>query len=56
MIWTDGPSNQQEGGARVLLWLPKGDTIECVDHLQFSTTNNEEEYEAVLSGLNLASR
>ena len=38
----------------VLLQSPKGDTIECAVCLQFSTTNNEAEYEAVLSGLDLA--
>jgi len=37
-----------------LLRSPKGDTIECAVHLQFSTTNDEAEYEAVLLGLDLA--
>ena len=59
IIWTDGSSNQQAGKAGVLLQLPKGDTIECAVCLQFfclqfSTTNNEAEYEAILSGLDLA--
>ena len=54
MIWTDGLSNQRAGGARVLLWSPEGDTIECAVRLQFSTTNNKAKYEAVLLGLDLA--
>ena len=52
-IWTDGSSKQRVGGARVLLWSPEGDTIECAIRLQFSTTNNKAKYEAVLSGLDL---
>ena len=54
MIWTDGSSNQRARGVRVLLQSPKGNTIECVVHLQLLTTNNEAKYEAVLSGLDLA--
>ena len=53
-IWTDGLSNQQLKGARVLLQSSEGDTIECVVCLQFLTTNNKAEYEAVLSGLDLS--
>ena len=37
-----------------MLWSPERDTIECVFRLQFLTTNNEAEYEAVLLGLDLA--
>ena len=54
MIWTDSSFNQQAGGAEVLLRSPMRDTIECAIHLQFSMTNNEAEYEAVLLGLDLA--
>ena len=54
MIWTNSSSNQRVERARVVLRSPKGDTIECVVHFQFSTTNNEVEYEAVLSSLDLA--
>ena len=54
MIWTDSLSNQWVGGAGVLLQLPEGDTVECAVHLQFFMINNEAEYEAVLSGLDLA--
>ena len=37
-----------------MLLSPKGDKIECVVHLNFPTTNNEAEYEALLAELNLA--
>jgi len=32
----------------------EGDEIECVVHLDFPTTNNEAEYEALMVGLDLA--
>ena len=54
MVCQDRLSNQQAGGAGVLLRSPERDTIECVVHLQFATTNNETKYEAVLLGIDLA--
>ena len=33
---------------------PEGDKIECMIRLDFSTTNNETEYEALVVGLDLA--
>ena len=53
-IYTDGSSNQRAGGAGIVLLSPEGDKIECMVHLDFPTTNNEAEYEAVLVGLDLA--
>ena len=50
----DGSSNQRAGGVRVVLQSPKGDFVECMIRLQFPTTNNKAEYEAVLLGLDLA--
>ena len=38
----------------MVLQYPKGDIIECAIQLQFPTTNNETEYEAILIGLDLA--
>ena len=38
----------------MVLRSPEGDIIECVVRLQFPTTNNEAEYEAILIGLDLA--
>ena len=40
--------------ASIFLQSPEKDIVECTIHLQFPTTNNEAEYEAVLSSLNLA--
>ena len=50
----NGSSNQQAGGAGVVLHSPEGDEIECMAHLDFPTTNNEAEYEALVAGLDLA--
>ncbi|XP_075665507.1 uncharacterized protein LOC142635192 [Castanea sativa] len=53
-IHRDGSSNRQAGGASVMLHYPEGDKIECMIHLDFPTTNNEAEYEALVAGLDLA--
>ena len=37
-----------------MLILPKGEILKYVVRLQFSATNNEVGYEALLTGLNLA--
>ena len=50
-IHTDGSSNQYAGGAGVVIQTPKGDKIECMIRLDFPTTNNEAEYEALVAGL-----
>ena len=50
----DGSSNQHTGGAGVVIQTPKGDKIECMIRLDFPTTNNEAEYEALVAGLDLA--
>ena len=41
------------GGAKVVLISPKGETLKYAVILQFPTTNNEIEYEALLTGLSL---
>ena len=51
---TNESSNQQAGGAGVVLHSPKGDEIECMVHLNFPTTNNEVKYETLVAGLDLA--
>ena len=38
----------------MVIQTPKGDKIECMIRLDFSTTNNETEYEALLARLDLA--
>ena len=50
----DGSSNRRAGGAGIVLLSPKGDVVECMVRLDFPTTNNEAEYEALVVGLDLA--
>ena len=37
-----------------MIQTPEGDKIECMIRLDFPTTNNETEYEALVAGLDLA--
>ena len=53
-IHTDGSLNRHAGGAGVVIETPDGDKIECMIRLDFPTTNNEAEYEALVVGLDLA--
>ena len=53
-IHTDESSNQRSGSASVVIQTPEGDKIECMIRLDFPTTNNEAEYEALVAGLDLA--
>ena len=53
-IHTDGSSNRQADEAGIVLLSPEGDKIECMVRLDFPTTNNEAEYEALVVGLDLA--
>ena len=53
-IHMDGSSNRQVGGTSVVLQTLEGDRIECMICLDFPTTNNEAEYEALIVGLDLA--
>ena len=50
----DGSSNRQARGASVVLLSPEGDVVECMIRLDFPTTNNEAEHEALVAGLDLA--
>ena len=52
-IHTDGLSNRQAGEAGVILRSREGYKIECMVRLDFPTTNNEAEYEALVAGLDL---
>ena len=52
-IHTDGSSNQHAGGAGVVIQTPEGDKIECMIRLDFPTTNNAAEYEALVARLDL---
>ena len=53
-VHTNGSSNKQAEGADVVLLSPEGDVVECMIRLDFPTTNNEAEYEALVAGLDLA--
>ena len=53
-VHTDGSSNRQAEGAGVVLLSPEGDMVECMVRLDFPTTNNEAEYKALVTGLDLA--
>ena len=50
----DGSSTQHAGGIRVVLQSPEEDNLKHKVYLQYQTTNNEVEYEALLKGLELA--
>ena len=53
-IHTEGSSNRRARRADVVIQTPEGDKIECIIQLDFPTTNNEAEYEALVAGLDLA--
>ena len=38
----------------MVIQTPEGDKIECMIQLDFPTTNNEAEYEALVAGLDFA--
>ena len=54
MVQTDGPATKKVGGAGVVLKSPEIEILKYAVKLQFSTTNNEAEFEALLTGLSLA--
>uniref|UniRef100_A0A2N9F6A6 RNase H type-1 domain-containing protein n=1 Tax=Fagus sylvatica TaxID=28930 RepID=A0A2N9F6A6_FAGSY len=47
-------STRDSGGVGIVLKLPEGDTIKQAVRLQYPTTNNEAEYEALLARLKMA--
>ena len=51
MIWADGSSTRKRGGVGIIIITSKRDTLRYGVQLQFPTTNNEAEYEAILMGL-----
>ena len=53
-IHMDRLSIRQEGRVSVVLYSPEGDEVKCMIRLNFLTTNNEAEYEALIIGLDLA--
>ena len=53
-IHTDRSSNRQAGRVDVVLHSSERDEIECMIRLNFPTTNNKVEYEAIVAGPNPA--
>ena len=51
----DGASRQTGVGLGLQLKAPTGEVIEQAIRLDFSTSNNEAEYEAIIVGLDLES-
>ena len=54
VVHVDGSSTSYAGGIGVVLQSPEGDKLKYKARLQYQTTNNEVEYEALLKGLELA--
>ena len=50
-VYVDGASNQKGSGVGLVLMSPKKVVIEKSLRLDFSATNNEAEYEALLEGM-----
>ena len=53
-MYFDGSSCKEGAGARVLLISPGGEVVRLMYKLEFITTNNTAEYEALLLGLKVA--
>ena len=52
-IQTDGSSAQRRGGEGVVITTPEGEVLKYEVQLKFPATNNETEYEGILTGLRL---
>ncbi|XP_030936072.1 uncharacterized protein LOC115961193 [Quercus lobata] len=52
-IQTDGSSAQRKGGVGVIITTPDGEVLKYGVQLRFPATNNEAEYEGILTGLRL---
>ena len=55
-VYVDGASNQKGLGVGLVLMSPENVVIEKPLRLDFSTTNNEAEYEALLVGMAMVQR
>ena len=53
-IHTNGSSNQKRGGAGIVITSPEEDVLKYGIQLKFPVTNNEAEYEVILTGLRIA--
>jgi ribonuclease HI len=54
VIYVDGSLTRKDGGAGIMLITLEGEKLKGSLKLEFRTTNNEAEYEAVIAGLGLA--
>jgi ribonuclease HI len=54
VVYVDGSSTKKNGGARIVLVTLEREELNGSFILEFKTTNNEAEYEAVIAGLGLA--
>ena len=50
----DGSSTRKYNGVGVVLKGSNGEECEVAIQLKFTTTNNEAEYEAIITGINMA--
>ena len=50
----DDASNDGGSGASIMLISPEGHKRHCVLHFGFKASNNEAEYEALITGLHIA--
>ena len=55
-IYVDGAANQKGFGVRLVLISPESITTEKSLRMDFSTTNNEAEYEALLEGMSMVQK
>ena len=55
-VYVDGASNQKGSGTGLVLISPEKVIVEKSLRLDFSTTNNEVEYEALLMGMTMTQR
>ncbi|XP_076937735.1 uncharacterized protein LOC143605542 [Bidens hawaiensis] len=55
-LFTDGASNDEGAGAGLRITNPEGQQFTYVIRLEFKSTNNEAEYEALLAGLRIAKK
>jgi ribonuclease HI len=53
-ICVDGSATKRRSGAGIVLTTPEGQEIKHAIRMDFKTTNNEAEYEAVIAGLTIA--
>ena len=53
-VYTDGASNKNGSGARVVLRTPEGVDLVRAVAFKFKASNNEAEYEALILGIQLA--